>query len=125
MAAERKYKVATQTEVQDHASEDFRCKVKWRRDGAIGYIGAIHGFEGARPRPQSAGGTPSPSDSIAHSADFQYGGKVTQTALLGDIAIRNKGKLLRFEAKKESFIDHEAATRAFEFCLRPGWELPA
>jgi len=42
------------------------------------------------------------------SADFSYGGIITQIALLGDIAIRKKGRLYK----------------AFESFSRPGWALP-
>lgn len=58
------------------------------------------------------------------SADFSYGGIVTQVALLGDIAIRNKGTLLRFHAKSGKFTNSEAANQAFQSFARPGWTLP-
>ena len=58
------------------------------------------------------------------SANFDYGGLVTQIALLGDIAIRHKGTPLRFDAKKRKFHGNESANKAFDYYSRPGWELP-
>jgi predicted dehydrogenase len=58
------------------------------------------------------------------SANFDYGGLVTQIALLGDIAIRHKGTLLRFEPKKHKFHGNESVNKAFGAYSRPGWELP-
>jgi predicted dehydrogenase len=58
------------------------------------------------------------------SAGFGYGGIITQIALLGDIAIRNKGTLLRFDSKAGKFTNHDAANEAFKYFSRPGWELP-
>jgi predicted dehydrogenase len=58
------------------------------------------------------------------SADFAYGGVVTQIALLGDLAIRNKGKLLRYDADAGRFTNCEAANQAFSHVSRPGWGLP-
>src|SRR6266852_1514164 len=60
MAAERKYKVATQTGIQGHASEDLRSLVEWVRDGAIGHVKEVHLFEGARPQPPA--GSPPPAN---------------------------------------------------------------
>lgn len=56
-------------------------------------------------------------------ANFAYSGMVTQIPLLGNIAIRNKGKLLNFDAKKESFTD-ETANRLIDTPYREGWSLP-
>jgi hypothetical protein len=58
------------------------------------------------------------------SAGFTYGGLVTQIALLGDLAIRNKGKVLQYDAKAASFTNCEAANQAFRGYARPGWTLP-
>jgi predicted dehydrogenase len=49
MAAEKKYKVATQHGVQGHASEDLLSMTEWIKDGAIGDVREVHVFEGARP----------------------------------------------------------------------------
>jgi predicted dehydrogenase len=58
------------------------------------------------------------------SANFDYGGLITQIALLGDIAIRNRGALLRFDANEQRFTNCEGANKAFEYYSRPGWALP-
>jgi predicted dehydrogenase len=44
MAAEKKYKVTTQTGNQGHSSEDCRMIVEWVRDGAIGDVRQVHLF---------------------------------------------------------------------------------
>ena len=49
IAAERKYKVSTQTGIQGHASEDCRRMVEWIQGGAIGDVKEVHVFENARP----------------------------------------------------------------------------
>lgn len=76
IAAERKYKVATQTGIQGHASEDLRSIVEWVKDGAIGDVSEVHLFEGARPAPtatnapaRNRAGRPSIYESIAHVND--------------------------------------------------------
>jgi len=58
-------------------------------------------------------------------ADFQFGGMVTQLCLLGDIAMRNRGNILRFDRKKGKFTNSEAANRMFETPSREGWKLPS
>ncbi|MFB3777187.1 MAG: Gfo/Idh/MocA family protein [Bryobacteraceae bacterium] len=59
------------------------------------------------------------------SADFAYGGIISEIALLGDIAIRNKGKLLRYDAKRGRFADSEANQFLQRPSYRKGFELPA
>ena len=58
------------------------------------------------------------------SATFAYGGGVTQIALLGNIAMLNKGKILRFDAKQGKFKDNPEANRMLARTYRKGWELP-
>ena len=58
------------------------------------------------------------------SADWLYGGPLTQVCLLGDIAIRHKGEMLRFDAKKEKFTNSDSANAMFTGPSRPGWKLP-
>ena len=58
------------------------------------------------------------------SADFAYGGMITEIALLGDIAIRNKGKVLRYEAQRGRFTDSEANRLLRRPSYRKGFELP-
>ena len=59
------------------------------------------------------------------SSNFAYGGLVTNTALLGSIAIRNKGQTLRYDEKAGKFTNSSEANRMFEREYRKGWELPA
>jgi predicted dehydrogenase len=59
------------------------------------------------------------------SADFHYGGIVTQIALLGDIAIRHRGQSLQFDRKKGQFTNSASANQMFESTYRLGWKLPA
>lgn len=58
------------------------------------------------------------------SANFAYGGAISEIALLGDIAIRHKGTKLHFNARTGKFRESEA-NRLFERSYRKGWELPA
>jgi len=58
------------------------------------------------------------------SANFAYGGIGTQVALLGDLAMREKGKILRYDAKAGKFTNSEIANRMFERNYRKGWTLP-
>jgi predicted dehydrogenase len=58
------------------------------------------------------------------SADFAYGGIISEIALVGDIAIRNKGKLLRYDAKRGRFTDSEANKLLQRPSYRKGFELP-
>jgi predicted dehydrogenase len=45
IAAEKKYKVTTQTGCQGHSSEDCRMVVEWIKDGAIGDVREVHIFQ--------------------------------------------------------------------------------
>jgi predicted dehydrogenase len=56
--------------------------------------------------------------------NFQYAGGVAEVSLLGNIAIRNKGKVLHFDAKKGKFTD-DAANKLLYPRFREGWPLPA
>jgi predicted dehydrogenase len=58
------------------------------------------------------------------SADFEYGGMVTQVCLLGDIAIRHKGQILRFDPHVGRFTNSESANQMFAGTYRQGWTLP-
>ena len=57
-------------------------------------------------------------------ADFNYGGRVSQIALLGDIAIHHKGKSLSFDSRTERFTNSDTANRMFDRPSREGWALP-
>lgn len=58
------------------------------------------------------------------SADFAYGGLLTEICLLGDIAIRHKGRLLHFDARTKRFLNADSANRMFASSYRSGWSLP-
>lgn len=58
------------------------------------------------------------------SCDLEYGGHVSMIAMLGDIAIRNKGLKLQYDAKQGKFKQSEG-NRLFQRAYRDGWELPA
>ena len=59
----------------------------------------------------------------ADIGNFAYGGNVCMISILGDIAIRHKGKSLRYDAKAGKF---RTALRpiVFQRPYRKGWELP-
>lgn len=59
------------------------------------------------------------------SADFQFGGMLTQICLLGDIALRHRGELLKFDSGTEKFTNSESANSMFTRTYRPGWALPS
>jgi predicted dehydrogenase len=59
------------------------------------------------------------------SANWSYGGALTQICLLGNIGIRHKGQLLRFDPKREKFTNSESANSMFERPNRAGWALPS
>jgi hypothetical protein len=59
------------------------------------------------------------------SADFEYGGMITQITLLGDIAIRHKRQLLYFDSKSQKFKNSDSANKMFETPYRAGWTLPS
>lgn len=58
------------------------------------------------------------------SANLAYGGLLSEIALLGDIAIRNKGMSLRYDAKAGKFTNSSEANAMFQRAYRKGWELP-
>jgi predicted dehydrogenase len=58
------------------------------------------------------------------SCNFEYGGNVSLISMLGDIAIRNKGMKLHYDAKSGKFKESEG-NRFFQREYRKGWELPA
>src|SRR5262249_9764363 len=60
------------------------------------------------------------------SANFAYGGIAPPGALLGDIAIREKGKILRYDAKAGKFTNSDTANKMMSGRQpRKGWELPS
>lgn len=56
-------------------------------------------------------------------SNFDYGGPLTQIALLGLIAIRFPGETLRWEDKAMNFTGHKEATALLRSEYRAGWSL--
>jgi predicted dehydrogenase len=54
---------------------------------------------------------------------FSYGGNLSKNAVLGNIALRTKGKVLRFDSQKEKFTNDDEANKMFERPYREGWKL--
>jgi predicted dehydrogenase len=59
------------------------------------------------------------------SCNLAYGGLLSEIALLGDIAMRNKGKILKYDSKAGKFSNSPEANAMFQRSYRKGWELPA
>lgn len=58
------------------------------------------------------------------SANWQYGGLLTEICLLGNIAIRCHGKRLEFSPAEKRFTNSDAANALFHHPSRGGWNLP-
>lgn len=58
------------------------------------------------------------------SANWQYGGLVTEICLLGNIAIAQRGTQLTFDPKARRFTNSPVANQLFHRSSRKGWELP-
>jgi hypothetical protein len=56
-------------------------------------------------------------------SDFEYGGPLTQAALLGAIAIRFPGQQLDWDAKKMRFTNVKEANAYIAPSYRKGWSL--
>ena len=54
-------------------------------------------------------------------SDFDYGGSLTEIALLGIIAMQYPGKRLEWDAKAVKFTNHDAANSLVSPKWRPGW----
>jgi predicted dehydrogenase len=57
------------------------------------------------------------------SSSFEYGGALTEMALLGMLAIRMKDQKLRWDSKKLKFINNDAANELLHIEYRNGWHL--
>jgi predicted dehydrogenase len=57
-------------------------------------------------------------------SNFDYGGPLTQAALLGAIAIRFPGQTLEWDDQAMRFTNHEAANAFVNPAYREGWKLP-
>jgi predicted dehydrogenase len=58
------------------------------------------------------------------SANWQYGGLITEICLLGNIAIAQRGTSLIFAPKTRRFTNSSAANDLFHRPSREGWQLP-
>ncbi len=56
-------------------------------------------------------------------SNFDYGGPLTQVALLGLIAVRFPGETLRWDNQQARFTNHEAANAWVNPAYRKGWSL--
>jgi hypothetical protein len=59
------------------------------------------------------------------SDDFEYGARLTETILLGNIAVRYPNTKLQWDAAKMRFTNHEEANRWLTRDYREGWDLKA
>ena len=57
------------------------------------------------------------------SSNFDYAGQLTETLLLGNIAVRFAGQKLAWDAAKLAFPGNDAATRLVTKEYRKGWDL--
>jgi len=58
------------------------------------------------------------------SSNFDYAGQLTETMLLGNIAVRTRGEALEWDAARMRFANSDAATKLVSKEYRKGWELP-
>ena len=58
------------------------------------------------------------------SSNFAYAAQLTETMLLGNIAVRFAGQRLEWDAAKLRFANSDAATKLVSKEYRKGWELP-
>ena len=56
-------------------------------------------------------------------SNFDYGGRLTQVALLGAIAIRFPGQTLKWDVKAGRFTNNDAANAYINPPYRKGWKL--
>jgi hypothetical protein len=54
-------------------------------------------------------------------SNFDYGGPLTELALLGLIAIRNAGQTLQWDGKSMRFTNNQQANARLVSAYRPGW----
>lgn len=62
-------------------------------------------------------------DGIPASSNFEYGGSLTEMALLGMIAIRVKDQRLEWDSENLRFKNNEAANQLLHINYREGWKL--
>ena len=59
------------------------------------------------------------------SDDFEYGARLTETILLGNIAVRYPTTKLQWDAAKMRFSNNDDANRWITRDYREGWDLKA
>jgi hypothetical protein len=57
------------------------------------------------------------------SSNFEYGGALTETILLGVLAIRAKDQKLQWDAGNLKFTNNDAANELLRIQYRDGWHL--
>jgi hypothetical protein len=57
------------------------------------------------------------------SSNFAYAGQLTETMLMGNIAVRFAGQKLEWDATKMVFTNSEKATKLVTKEYRKGWDL--
>ena len=85
-----------------------RIKGDWREGG--------HEQDWIRACKEGPNGTPA-------SSSFEYGGPLTEMALLGMIAIRLKDQRLKWDSKKFEFTNNKEANKLLHKEYRKGWSL--
>ena len=58
------------------------------------------------------------------SSNFDYAGQLTETMLMGNIAVRFAGQKLEWDAAKLRFTNSDTATKLVSKEYRKGWEVP-
>jgi hypothetical protein len=62
-------------------------------------------------------------DGTPASSHFEYGGALTEMALLGTIAIRTKDQRLEWDTKNLKFKNSDDANELLHINYRDGWQL--
>ena len=57
------------------------------------------------------------------ASNFDYAGQLTETMLMGNIAVRFAGQKLEWDAAKLTFTNSAAATKLVSKEYRKGWDL--
>ena len=59
------------------------------------------------------------------SDGFDYGGPLTEAVLLGNIAVRHRGKTLEWDASEMKITNHSDANQWLRRDYRDGWDIAA
>jgi hypothetical protein len=60
---------------------------------------------------------------VQPSDDFDYGGRLTEAVLLGNIAVRHRGQKLAWDAESLRITNHDTASRFVTKDYRDGWQI--